>query len=95
MTSQFTVEDTFLIKGRGLIVVGRMDDARHGFRIGARVRVSRPGGTELTNSVRGTEVLRHCFSEGVSIAVLLHEAVAKEEVPRGSVVTLEKDELRD
>ena len=89
MTTQFTVEDTFLIEGRGLIVAGKLDGERHGFNTGARVSISRPDGTKLVSSVRGARVSRPCFSEGINIDLLLEEAFATEEVPRGSVVALE------
>ena len=87
--SQITVEDTFLIEGRGLIASGKPNDERHGFRAGARVRITRPDGSQLLSVVRGVNVSRPCFTEEVSIDVLLEGISTREEVPRGSVVTLE------
>jgi translation elongation factor EF-Tu-like GTPase len=87
--SQLTVGDTFLIEGRGVVVSGQLDDAVHGFRAGARVRVIRPDGSRLVCGVRGVHVPRSCFADAVSIDLLLEGVVAKEEVPRGSVVALE------
>jgi translation elongation factor EF-Tu-like GTPase len=86
---QFTVEDTFLIEGRGLVVTGKMVGERHGFRSGARVKVRRPDGTQITGAVRGVDVFGSCFTEGAGIGVLLDVSVGKEAVPRGSVVSLE------
>jgi translation elongation factor EF-Tu-like GTPase len=91
VTNQFTVEDTFLIEGRGLVVAGKLEGLRHGFRAGARVSIARPDGTRLVSGVRGARVSRPCFAGGVNIDVLLEEAFAREEVPRGSVVALEAE----
>jgi len=89
--SQLTVEDTFLIEGRGLVVSGRPDDASHGFRAGSRVRVTCPDGSRLVCAVRGVHVPRWCFTEAAGIDLLLEGVAAREEVPRGSVVTLEAE----
>ncbi len=89
MTTQFIVEDMFLIQGKGLVVAGVLEGERHGFDIGARVSISRPDGTRLVSGVRGAELLRSCFSGAINIYLLLEEAFAAEEVPRGSVVALE------
>lgn len=48
-----------------------------------------PDGTCMVSAVRGVDVFRPCFTESRNIGVLLDEGVAKEEVPRGSVVALE------
>ena len=87
--NQFKVEDTFRIEGRGLIAAGRLEGVGHGFRVGARVRVTRPDGTHLVSAVRGVNVFGGCFSEGRSIAVMLTDDIAKDEVPRGSVMAVE------
>ena len=86
---QFTVEDAFLIEGRGVVVTAKMVGDRHGFRAGAGVRVLRPDGTRVAGVVRGVDVLRSCFSEGVRLGVLLDVCGGREAVPRGSVVALE------
>jgi translation elongation factor EF-Tu-like GTPase len=87
--NQFKVEDTFQIKGRGLIAAGCWEGAEDRFGVGARVRITRPDGTYLTSTVRGVNVFGGCFSEGLSIAVMLADDIAKDEVPRGSVLALE------
>jgi translation elongation factor EF-Tu-like GTPase len=90
VTSQFRVEDVFTIEGKGLVAAGLLDGVRHDFSIGARVRISRPDGTRLVCGVRGAEVLRTaCFTESVSIYVLLGGVLTPQDVPRGSVVALE------
>ena len=91
MTSQFTVEDTFLVEGRGLIVAGILEDPSHGFRDGARVVITRPDGTRLASAVRGARVKTACFGDGINIDLLLAEVSSPEEVPRGSVVALEAE----
>ena len=90
MTTQFKVEDMFLIPGKGLVVAGVLEGKRHGFHIGARVSISRPDGSRLVSGVRGAELLRG-FSGGISIYLLLEENFAAEEVPRGSLVALEAE----
>lgn len=56
---------------------------------GACARVTRPDGSRLVCAVRGVHVPRSCFTEAISIDLLLEGVVAKEEVPRGSVVAWE------
>jgi translation elongation factor EF-Tu-like GTPase len=88
MTTQFIVEDMFLIQGKGLVVAGVLEGERHGFHTGARVSISHPGGRRLVSGVRGAELLRG-FSGGINICLLLEDAFAPEEVPRDSVIALE------
>ena len=91
MTSSFTVEDTFVIEGRGLIAAGVLEGPSHGFRDGARVVITRPDGTRLASAVRGARVKTACFGDGVNIHLLLADVSAPEEVPRGSVVTIDEE----
>ena len=89
MQNGLTVEDTFLIAGRGLIVAGELTDAEHGFKIGARVTIVRPDGSRLGGKVRGTDVSGPRFDERRSLAVLLEGVMEKGDVPHGSFVTVD------
>jgi|GEM_PF-5906287 len=88
----FTVEDTFLIPGRGIIVAGKLNSLEHEFRSGARVKIVRPDGTHLFGAVRGTRISQPSVTEQRDIDILLDVSVAKEDVPRGSVITVSTDE---
>ena len=86
--NSLTVEDTFFIQGRGLIAAGKLDELKHGFRIGLRVQIIRPDGSHLYSEVRGMEVSRPCFTEQTSLGLLLDAHLTKADVPRGSVIKL-------
>jgi translation elongation factor EF-Tu-like GTPase len=87
-----TVEDTFLIPGRGIIVVGKLDSLEHEFKSGARVKIVRPDGTHLFGAVRGIHTSQPYLTEQRNIDLLLDVSVSKEDVPRGSVITVNTDE---
>ena len=85
--NDFTVEDTFLIPGRGLIVTGELENAEHNFRARTSVKIVRPDGTEIFTVIRGIDI--SCGSEvnQTKIGVLL-EAITKSDVPIGSKITI-------
>jgi hypothetical protein len=90
--NSLTVEDTFLIPGRGIIAAGKLDGLEHEFRSGVRVKIVRPDGTHLFGAVRGIHIPRPCLTEQRNLDLLLDASVSKEDVPRGSVITITTDE---
>jgi hypothetical protein len=89
-----TVEDHFLIEGRGLLVVPAGDLPDLGFRtFSTEARIQRPDRTEITTVVRFE--LQHLRLIGGgskwNIAVVLPEAT-KESVPIGSRVVVSPDD---
>lgn len=81
----FVVEDTFAIKGRGLVLVpGITPHEDEIFRVGDPLRLIRPDGSELRTAIGGLEMFTKPVLQA-AIPVLLR-GVTKEEVPVGSEV---------
>jgi len=79
-----TVEDTFSIKGRGLVVVpGIVPVGEERFRVGDHLLLKRPDGTSISTTIGALEILSPNPRGG--IAVLLNE-FSKEDVPVGTEV---------
>jgi translation elongation factor EF-Tu-like GTPase len=80
----FAVEDTFLIKGRGLVVVpGIVPIGEERFRVGDPLLLKRPDGTSVSTNIGGLEFL--CPNPSGEIVVLL-KGFSKEDVPVGTQV---------
>jgi hypothetical protein len=80
----FTVTDTFLIPGRGLVLVpgiAPIDDEQ--FQVGDSILLKRPDGVEIRTTIGGLE-LPHPNPKH-EVVVLLHE-VGKGDVPAGTEV---------
>ena len=78
-----TVEDTFDITGRGLIVApGIPLDGDWRILIGDPITLERPDGSKLQSTVRGMESFRP--SNTTCIPLLLETGVTKADVPIGT-----------
>ncbi len=81
----FTVEDTFLIQGRGLVPIpGIVPQGEEVFRAGDPIRLKRPDGSTVDWQIGSLELLfgglpRH------DVVVLL-KGLSKEDVPIGTEV---------
>ena len=54
----FTVEDTFSIRGRGLVLVpGIVPEGDERFRVGDRITLRRPDGSSIDTQIGGLELL--------------------------------------
>jgi len=84
---RLNVGDTHFLETRGVVACGVVPSREHGFTIGTSVEIIRPDGSHIVSSVRGVENFTSCFSERISIGLLLDEAITKEDVPPGSVIT--------
>ena len=84
----FVVEDTFLIKGRGLVPVpGIVPQGEERFRVGDRLVIRRPDGSHLEWTIGGIEIFsctpprpRH------DLVILLKDLNRRRTVPIGSEV---------
>ena len=84
-----TVEDTFDITGRGLIVTpGIPVDGDWRLSIGDSITLERPDGSRLESTVRGIERFRpaHC----ACIPLLLGNELKKEDVPIGTKLWVQR-----
>src|SRR5208337_2384973 len=81
----FTVEDTFLIQGRGLVPVpGIVPQGDERFRIGDKIRLKRPDGSEIEWQIGGLEML--CPRPRPDEVVILLKSLTKDDVPAGTEV---------
>ncbi len=82
-----TIHDTFGIKGRGLVVVGKIE--RGTITVGQRVQVSLPDGTQrYETEVRGLEAFHrpiNSASTGENIGILFSD-LTKDEIKPGMIV---------
>jgi translation elongation factor EF-Tu-like GTPase len=79
-----TVEDTFIIQGRGLVPVpGLIPVGNERFKVGDPLLLKRPDGHELLTSIGGLELStpnpRH------EVGILLKD-MSKEDVPKGTEI---------
>jgi translation elongation factor EF-Tu-like GTPase len=90
LVTNLTVEDVFFISGRGVVATGRFkNDETHNFKIGASVMITKPNGTTAISLIGGIEEFRAiCWTEYKGVGLLLNEIIIKEEIPKGSVITV-------
>jgi hypothetical protein len=81
----FTVEDTFLIQGRGLVLVpGIVPQGDERFRVGDPVLLKRPDGSTLTWKIGGLEIISGARRSG-DVPILL-VGLDKKDLPIGTEV---------
>ena len=85
------VEDTFDLKGRGLVITGLVEDDAPKLRKGDRIEILQPNGSKINSIVVGVEMIgRKCFpvpNQKENLAFMVKDLL-KEDVPRGSVINL-------
>jgi translation elongation factor EF-Tu-like GTPase len=84
---RLTVEDVFVITGRGTVVTGRIESGS--ITKGAAIRQTRPDGTGRDLSVTGIEMFRKVADSataGDNVGLLLRD-VGREDVGRGDVLS--------
>jgi hypothetical protein len=82
----FVVEDTFLIKGRGLVPVpGIVPEGEERFRLGDLIVIKRPDGSCLGATIGGIEIFSTPPRTRDDFAIVLKD-LNKEDVPIGSEV---------
>lgn len=82
----FTVSDTFLIRGRGLVPVpGIVPVGQERFHVGDPVLLKRPDGSELRAVISGIEIPYRDPNPNPSFPILLKN-LGKEDVPIGTEV---------
>jgi len=80
----FAVEDTFTIRGRGLVLVpGIIPDGDERFRVGDRIVLRKPDNSSIDAQIGGLEMLSPNPRHEV---VILLKTLTKEDVPVGTEV---------
>jgi hypothetical protein len=80
----FIVEDTFAIKGRGLVLApGIVPVGEERFRVGDPLLLKRPDGSTVDVSIGGVELL--CPNPRHNVVIML-KGLSKEDVPVGTEV---------
>ncbi|HEX2617673.1 MAG TPA: hypothetical protein VHL57_09030 [Flavobacteriales bacterium] len=78
-----TVENTFMITGRGLVLVPGLGAHARNVRAGARIRLVRPDGSTMHTTIQGDS-----FNDGHEL--LIGPEVMKTDVPVGTEVWLDE-----
>jgi translation elongation factor EF-Tu-like GTPase len=90
MKKIITIEETFLIPGRGLVVTGREDEDNAEAQMGDTVEILRPDKTKLKTQIIGIEMICRkdpADTDRTSIGLLL-KVLSKEDIPPGSEIFL-------
>jgi translation elongation factor EF-Tu-like GTPase len=83
----FVVEDTFFIKGRGLVPVpGIVPQGDERFRVGDSILLKRPDGPCLESAISGIEMIHGTVPRPKGEVVILLKDLTKEDVPIGCEV---------
>lgn len=86
--TRLEITDIFFIQKKGVAVTADIDDAfKDEFRIGRQIKIVRPDGTSIVSGIHGIEKI-YTVSGQKRIGVLLDTVIVKEDVPRGSVMTI-------
>jgi len=91
MVHLFTVMDRFQIEGRGCVLIPGVscEPGDPVVRLGDRIRLRMPAGSDLDTTVRGIEHIRYAkMPEKITFPVLLPENITKDDVPVGTEVLL-------
>jgi len=81
----FTIEDTFLIKGRGLVPVpGIVPQGEERFRVGDPILLKRPDGSSIAWQIGGLELI--CVTPPRDDVVVSLKGLGKDDVPVGTEV---------
>jgi len=81
----FVVEDTFYIKGRGLVPVpGIVPEGEERFQVGDPISLKRPDGSALAWRIGGLEMIHTAVPR--NDVVILLAGLTKEDVPIGTEV---------
>lgn len=84
----FVIEDHFQIKGRGLIITGKIEKKSSELKIGIPIIVCRPDGSEVETKIAGIDRFRPPNFE--IEAILIHN-LTKDDLPIGSSVFIRKN----
>ena len=79
----FVIEDHFQIKGRGLIITGKIEKKSTVLKIGTPIIVCRPDGSEVETKIAGIEM---CSPPNFKIEAILIHNLTKDDLPVGSYV---------
>jgi translation elongation factor EF-Tu-like GTPase len=81
----FTVEDTFMIEGRGLVPLpGIVPQGDEQFRVGDPISLKRPDGSEIEWTIGGLELLSPPPPQ--HYVVVLLKGLSKDDVPIGTEI---------
>lgn len=80
----FVVEDTFVVEGRGLVLVpGILPEGDECFRVGDPILIRRPDGSDIATRIGALELI--CPNTRGDVVIMLKELV-KADVPVGTEV---------
>ena len=87
------VEDTFLIKERGLVIAGLLETNTAIFKIGDKIKIKRPDNLIVFTEVAGIEITTFKYFSEIDRTrktAFLVRNINKESIPKDSIVFLMK-----
>jgi translation elongation factor EF-Tu-like GTPase len=87
MQKLFTVEDCFMIAGRGVVITGQPESNSPAIKIGEIILLVRPDKKEVFSEIVGIEWFRPITFPSKKLGVLVKN-VEKKDAPRGTEVFL-------
>lgn len=85
------VEDTFVVPGRGLVVVPEKPETDFRIRVGTPIELRTPEGRSIKTHITGVEFLKQATGP-CDMALLITRDVNKDEVPSGTEIWYLRDD---
>ena len=81
----FPVQDIFMIKGRGVVVAGKVAEGT--FQVGDDIIIIRHDGSEIKSTIRSIEIFGHIeyAQKGDNVGLLLSD-VAIDDIGKGDII---------
>jgi hypothetical protein len=87
------VEDTFLVTGRGLVVVPEKPETDFRIRVGTPIELRTPEGRSIRTHIYGVEFLKPLPGRGpCGMAFSIKPGIGKDEVPPGTEIWYVRDD---
>lgn len=88
MKKILTVEDTFMIQGRGLVITSKKTDEFVDFKVGDSIKIENPDQTFVETKIKGIELLCRPKFRNELISFTIESEIKKEQVQIGAKIWL-------
>lgn len=87
-----TVEDTFLIQGRGLIIVARPTDEFTDFKLGDSIQIENPDKTFIVSKIKAIDILCVRPFDDKRFSFVVGSEIKKEQIHKNASISLLENE---
>jgi translation elongation factor EF-Tu-like GTPase len=81
-----TVESTFSVAGRGLVIVPEVPQGDFRIRAGTKIQLRTPDGRLLDSHITGVEFLKEALAAPCRMAILITRDIGRDDVPVGTEI---------